>query len=194
MKDRWVQAAFKIFDIKAPDLIINDAYSILEGNGPFLQKDTAMRKSGIILASKELFACDYALLKLFGQKPDTDKFNQMATQRSFPGTLQSELELTNPDLLKKTFPIILPETDYKKLALPGMKLYIGELSDEMKNNFLQFLYYCRTFLLKDIKNLKTWHIIVGNIDPTKVPVMGKIVIFGSDAIKSTIEASFSLKN
>ena len=50
-----------------------------------------------------------------------------------------------------------------------MKLYIGELSDEMKNNFPQFLYYCRTFLLKDIKNLKTWHIIVGNIDPTKFP-------------------------
>lgn len=189
---RSLELCEKILFRKIPQLIINDGFYILEGNGPNFGLSSSCNRMEIMVIADDFYAGEYYTYKLFNLKPEEQKFIQFfQTQKTIPQDL-SQIDLIEGIPIEKPISIKLPETNLNKIKIPGLELRIGEINEETRYALQELLYHLETLFYKEGNNLGQWFIMAGNVPPS-APKMGKIILFGDSAISSTKDFEFRTK-
>ena len=177
----FVSFVSKIYSLKKPDIVINDLFYILEGAGPYIYKDSNLKKTGLMILGLDAIAVDIITLKLIN-------INNILYEEAVNGNLGihdiSRINIIgeNPDNIKiniKECVSKLEDINLPNFYIKAGKMYVGEF--EQAYHFLNFL---KSYMIKDIKYLFKTSFLIG-INPPEPETLNNIILFGDNAIKST---------
>ena len=178
-----------IFSIKKPSLVINDLFYFLEGAGPFIYKDSNLKRINLVVIGNDGVAVDLISLRLF------------------------EIELIDSDILLEARNRRLGITDMPNIKLIGENLEdirlkvdfcLSKLEDiNFKNTYVKsgrtcsgcfkeayhLLNLMKTHMTKDLKYIKKQSFLIGE-KPPKPESLENIILFGDCAIESTENRDF----
>ncbi|MBA7539163.1 hypothetical protein ES705_31442 [subsurface metagenome] len=178
-----------IFSVKKPSLVINDLFYFLEGAGPFIYKDSNLKRTNLIVVGNDAVAVDLITLRLF------------------------EIDLLNSDILLEARNRRLGITDIPNIRLIGENLEdikltvdfcVSKLEDiNLKNTYMKAGRICsgcfkeayhllnlmKTHMTKDLKYIIKQSFLVGE-KPPKPESLENIILFGDCAIESTENREF----
>jgi uncharacterized protein (DUF362 family) len=202
--DNWIKRSFEAYNWKAPILVINDAFNILEGNSPFIGINTTLQRTNKMILSNNIFAADWATLELFGLNPIENEFVKKAIDEGlikddFSKTLNiirmenlRNIKDTNDGKGTKNSRLVLfnpAESKLGNIKIRGLTVYQGVISQTDHYNLLLLLYQLQTLFYKDATNLETWAILVGK-NPPEPKNEKYLLIYGDDAITTTEKSDF----
>ncbi len=178
-----------VFSVKKPSLVINDLFYFLEGAGPFIYKDSNLKRTNLIVVGNDAVAVDLITLRLF------------------------EIDLLKSDILLEARNRSLGITDIPNIKLVGENLEaikltvdfcVNKLEDiNFKNTYVKAGRVCsgcfkeayhllnlmKTHMTKDLKYIIKQSFLVGE-KPPKPESLENIILFGDCAIESTEDREF----
>ncbi len=178
-----------IFSVKKPSIVINDLFYFLEGAGPFIYKDSNLKRTNLIVVGNDAVAVDLITLRLF------------------------EIDLLSSDILLEARNRRLGITDIPNIRLIGENLEdikltvdfcVSKLEDiNLKNTYMKAGRICsgcfkeayhllnlmKTHMTKDLKYIIKQSFLVGE-KPPKPESLENIILFGDCAIESTENREF----
>ena len=189
LKDQYKQdLASKIIDvysIKKPSLVVNDLFYILEGAGPFIYKDSNLKKTGIVVIGSDAIAVDTITLKLLNLDPEHDYLLSMAKKRNIGITELSKIRLIGENL--ENTKINIENCIYKleDINLRNFSIKMGNFCSGCFEHAYHFLNFMKTNMVKDLKYLSYKNSFLIGDNPLKGEnIDGNILLFGNCAIKS----------
>jgi len=190
LKDQYKQdLASKIIDvytIKKPSLVVNDLFYILEGAGPFIYKDSNLKKTGIVVIGSDAIAVDTITLKLLNLDPEHDSLLSMAKKRNIGITELSKIRLIGENL--ENIKINIEYCIYKleDINLRNFSIKMGQICSGCFEHAYHLLNFMKTNMIKDLKYLSYKNSFLIGDNPLKSEnVDNDILIFGDCAIRST---------
>ncbi len=188
-KKKLISRIFDIYDIKKPNLVINDLFHFMEGAGPFIYKDSKINPSKYIVCGNEAIATDYTTLKILGLNPeknflishwieknigilDLEKINLL-------GENLEEINLTFKQCKKRIEDIYVQKFNIKK----------GQICSGCFLQSYYLLNFLKTFLLKDLNYLPQCSYLFG-ANPLEPDSPNNIILYGDCAIKTTEKREF----
>lgn len=190
LKDQYKQdLASKIIDvysIKKPSLVVNDLFYILEGAGPFIYKDSNLKKTGIVVIGSDAIAVDSITLKLLNLDPEQDSLLSMAKKRNIGITELSKIRLMGENL--ENIKINVENCIYKleDINLRNFSINMGQFCSGCFEHAYHLLNFMKTNMVKDLKYLSHKNSLLIGDNPLKSENIDKdVVIFGNCAIRST---------
>jgi uncharacterized protein (DUF362 family) len=188
-KTNLISNILDIYTIKKPDLVINDLFYVLEGAGPFIYKDSNLKKTNYVVMGKNAVSVDVITLRMLN------------------------IEINNYDLIKEAYKRNLGIIDLEKIKILGevldenginIDLCASKLEDINVKNYrvksgkycsgcFKFAYHLLNFmksnLVKDLKYNPNNLFLVGQ-NPPEPDYYGNILLFGDCAINSTKNSDF----
>ena len=190
LKDQYKQdLASKIIDaytIKKPSLAVNDLFYILEGAGPFIYKDSNLKKTGIVIIGSDAIAVDTITLKLLNLDPERNSLISMAKKRNIGITELSKIRLIGENL--ETIKINIENCIYKleDIKLGNFTIKMGQTCSGCFEHAYHLLNFMKTNMVKDLKYLSSkTSFLIGDNPLKSEEVDNNILIFGDCAIRST---------
>jgi len=190
LKDQYKQdLASKIIDvysIKKPNLVVNDLFYVLEGAGPFIYKDSNLKKTGIVVIGYDAIAVDNITLKLLNLDPEHDILLSMAKKRNIGITELSKIKLIGENL--ENIKINIENCIYKleDINLRNFSIKRGHLCSGCLEHAYHLLNFMKTNMIKDLKYLSnTNSLLIGDNPLKSEDIDNNVVIFGNCAIRST---------
>ena len=163
-----------------PTLVINDAFYFLEGNGPFIQHKTRMIKPQRMIITTDIMAADWVTLSHFGL--------ETASHPYLSGN-KPDFTLVTTKGISKPPDFQAAETDPTQIPIRGLKLFLGEMTEGVRQALVYFLSRLQTLFFKDATNLENWAILAGT-NPPEPGDAKNILLFGDNAITSTRDHKF----
>jgi len=189
LKDQYKQdLASKIIDvytIKKPSLAVNDLFYILEGAGPFIYKDSNLKKTSIVVIGSDAIAVDTITLKLLNLNPEHDFLLSIAKKRNIGITELSKIRIIGENL--ENIKISIEQCIYKleDINLRNFSIKMGQICSGCFEHAYHLLNFMKTNMLKDLKYLSHKNSFLIGDNPLKSEKAdGNLLIFGDCAIKS----------
>ena len=190
LQDQYKQdLASKIIDvytIKKPCLVVNDLFYILEGAGPFIYKDSNLKKTGIVVIGSDAIAVDTITLKLLNLDPERNSLLSMAKKRNVGITELSKIRLIGENL--ENIKINIENCIYKleDINLRNFTIKMGQVCSGCFEHAYHLLNFMKTNMIKDLKYLSHKNSLLIGDNPLKSENFDNdVVIFGNCAIRST---------
>ncbi|MFX1312146.1 MAG: DUF362 domain-containing protein [Promethearchaeota archaeon] len=190
-KDRYKQELISnildIYSIKKPNLAINDLFFLLEGAGPYIYRDSNLKKTNLLIIGDDAVSVDLITLEMLNIDVNTHDLILGAQNRG--------LGITDLSKIK-----IFGEMDEKldvKLCVPNLQdinlinFFIGPglyCSGCFKQSY-HLLNLIKTNLIKDLKYNPTNSFLLGK-NPPEPKNLENIILFGDCAINSTKNSDF----
>jgi len=186
-KQELISNILDVYSIKKPDLAINDLFFLLEGAGPYIYKDSNLKKTGILIIGDDALSVDAITLKMLNVDVNTHDLISAAEKR--------ELGITDPSKIK-----IFGEME----ELLDVKFCVSNLQDiNLRNFFIGSGLYCtgcfkqsyhllnlmKTIMIKDLKYNPINSFLIGE-NPPKPKKLVNILLFGDCAINTTKNNDF----
>jgi hypothetical protein len=186
-KKDLVSKILDLFTIRQPNLVINDLFFILEGAGPYIYKDSKIKKTGLMVIGNDAILVDQISLKLLKLKESS----------LLEGVKEKNLTLFDPSNIK----ILGEKLDDNEVDID---LCVSKIQDLKVNNiciksgkycsgcFLKayhLLNFMKTHLRKDLKYNVDNSFLIGD-DPPEPENKANILLFGDCAVNSTIDHNF----
>ena len=190
--EQWINQSKEIYDKYQPALYINDAFNVLEGNGPYITKNTNEITPKLCFCSINPVALDQATLQHFSIDLEDSLINTIKLK----DTKGAPILISSPEKIQ-LLSVKRAITDPKMIYIRGLTQYIGKQNSGEIYQYLQFLYFLETYFVKDSIYLGDWAMISGAF-PENLMENGKfkhlkpesILIFGDSAINTTLDYDF----
>ncbi|MFX1573134.1 MAG: DUF362 domain-containing protein [Promethearchaeota archaeon] len=186
-KQEIISNILDVYSIKKPDLAINDLFFLLEGAGPYIFRDSNLKKTSLVVIGNDAISVDAITLKMLNVDVNTHDLLSAAQKRG--------LGITDFSKIK-----ILGETEDNL----DINLCVPKLQDiNLKNFFIGSGLYCsgcfkqgyhllnlmKTIMIKDLKYNPINSFLIGE-NPSEPTDLENIILFGDCAIRSTKNSDF----
>ncbi|MFW9901729.1 MAG: DUF362 domain-containing protein [Candidatus Thorarchaeota archaeon] len=188
-KKDLISNILKIYRIKQPDLVINDLFYILEGAGPFIYKDSNLRKTKLMIMGNDTIAVDLITLKLLNIEPDDNDLIKQARIMDFTIPEISNIKVLGEKIEENRINIDLCVPKIEDIKVQNISTYPGKYCTGCYKQAYHFLNFMKTYMVKDLKYNPDNCFLIGE-NPIMPDKSGNIILFGDCAINSTENYEF----
>ncbi len=172
-----------VFSLRKPDLVFNDIFYILERAGPYIYKDSNLKKTGLMIIGSDAVAVDTMTLKLLNYELMENKLLQEAVNKNLGISEISKIKVIGENL--DNIKIIIEDcvSQLEDINLPNFSIKTGKVSLGDFEQAYHFLNFLKTNMIKDIKYISKTSFLIGE-NPPEPEFSDNIIIFGKSAIES----------
>ncbi|MFX1493090.1 MAG: DUF362 domain-containing protein [Promethearchaeota archaeon] len=178
-----------VFMIKKPDLVINDLFYVLEGAGPFIYKDSNLKKTGFMVIGNDALAVDSITLELLNVDINKHDLLIEAREKKVGITDHSKIKLIGEDIDKNKLEIDFCASKLEDVEVKNTDIKKGRFCSGCFNQAYHLLNLMKSNMTKDLKYIKSQSLLIGE-KPQEPESLENILIFGDCAINSTKDRSF----
>ncbi|MGB5912338.1 MAG: DUF362 domain-containing protein [Promethearchaeia archaeon] len=178
-----------VFMIKKPDLVINDLFYVLEGAGPFIYKDSNIKKTGFIVIGKDAVAVDSITLELLNIDINKQDLLIEARDKKIGIVDLSKIKLIGENIDKNKLDINFCVSKLEDVEVKNTDIKKGRLCSGCFNQAYHLLNLMKSNMTKDLKYIERQSILIGE-NPQEPESLENILIFGDCAINSTKDRTF----
>ena len=179
-----MQNVINAFTIRKPDLVINDLFYILEGAGPYIYKDSKLKKTGLMVIGDDAIAVDIITSTILSYDVDQNLLLREARNRKLGIFDISKIQVIGENLNEIKINIQECVSKLEDILLPNFSIKTGNISVGDFEQAYHFLNLLKTHMIKDIKYISKTSFLVGD-NPPMPEDLSNVIIFGDAAIKST---------
>ena len=178
-----------VFTIKTPNLVINDMFYLLESAGPFIYKDSNLKKTGLIIAGDNMIAVDLITLKILNLEIDNNELILEAKKKSIYIPTLSRIKVRGENLEKININIEFCVSNLKDVNVRNIIIKSGKYCSGCFKEAYHLLNLMKTNMIKDLKYNPYNSFLIGE-NPIEPDILGNILLFGDCAINSTKNCKF----
>ena len=178
-----------VFMIKKPDLVINDLFYVLEGAGPFIYKDSNLKKTGFMVIGNDAVAVDSITLKLLNIDISKQDLLMEARDKKIGIADLSEIKLIGEDIDKNKLDVNFCASKLEDVEVKNTDIKKGRLCSGCFNQAYHLLNLMKSNMTKDLKYIEMQSLLIGE-KPQEPVSLENILIFGDCAINSTKNRTF----
>ncbi|MFW9988999.1 MAG: DUF362 domain-containing protein [Candidatus Odinarchaeota archaeon] len=188
-KKELVSKIFDVFTIKQPNLVINDLFYILEGAGPYVYKDSRLKKTGLILLGGNAISVDLITLDALNININTSELIREAQNKNMVIPKISDIKILGEKIEDIRTNIKLCASKLEDLRIRNVSINSGNYCSGCFRNAYHLLNFMKTYMDKDLKYNNINSLVIGE-NPTEPEKRGNIILFGDCAINSTMDYNF----
>ncbi|KKN28092.1 hypothetical protein LCGC14_0857820 [marine sediment metagenome] len=178
-----------VFTIKTPNLVINDMFYLLESAGPFIYKDSNLKKTGLIIAGDNMIAVDLITLKILNLEIESNELILEAKNKSINIPTFSRIKVRGENLEEINTNIEFCVSSLKDVNVRNIIIKLGKYCSGCFKEAYHLLNLMKTYMIKDLKYNPYNSFLIGE-NPMEPDILGNIVLFGDCAINSTKNRKF----
>ncbi|MFX1570515.1 MAG: DUF362 domain-containing protein [Promethearchaeota archaeon] len=188
-KKDFISNILKIYTVKQPDLVVNDLFYILDGAGPFIYKDSNLRKTKLMIIGNDTISVDLVTLKLLNIEPNDNDLIKQARTMDFTVPEISNIKILGEKIEENRVNIDLCVPKIENIKLQNISTYPGNYCSGCYKQAYHFLNFMKTYMVKDLKYNPDNCFLIGE-NPLVPDKSGNIILFGDCAINSTENYKF----
>ncbi|MFX1394405.1 MAG: DUF362 domain-containing protein [Promethearchaeota archaeon] len=183
-----------VFGIKKPDLIINDLFYILEGAGPYIYKDSNLKKTSIMVLGNDAVAVDAVTSKLLNLNTYINDLILDAEEKRLGIAQISKIRMLGENLEEVKFEIRKCVNKLEEIKLQSFSIKTGQFCSGCFKQAYHLLNLMKTNMIKDLKYITPYNSVLIGDNPPDPNNIGKdnIILFGECAINSTRKRKFKI--
>ena len=190
-KTTLISNILDIYAIKKPDIVINDLFYVLEGAGPFIYKDSNLKKTNFVVIGKNSVSVDFITLKLLNIETKDDDLIKEAYKRNLGIIDLEKIEILGEDLDENDVNIDLCVSKLEDINVKNFRVNSGKSCSGCFKSAYHLLNFMKTNMVKDLKYNPNNVFLVGQ-NPPEPDYFGNILLFGDCAINSTKNSNFRM--
>jgi len=188
-KNNLISNILDVFTIKQPNLVINDFFYLLEGAGPYIYKDSNLKKTGIVVIGNNAVSVDLITLKLLNIDIQKHDLILEANQRGLGIIDSQKINLLGEKIEDINIIIDLCESKLENINLKNIIVNSGRFCSGCYKQAYHLLNFMKTYMTKDLKYNPNNTFLVGQ-NPLEPELFKNILLFGDCAIESTKNSNF----
>jgi len=177
-----------LYELTQPDLVINDLFYVLEGAGPYIYKDSSLKKTGLTVAGKNGIVVDLITLKVLNEEFDKE-FIIEAEKRKIEIPNLSRIKIHGEKIEDIKTNIHLCESNLEKIRMLNFEVKSGKYCSGCLQQAYHFLNLMKTYMVKDLKYNPDNSFLIGE-NPSEPGNLGNTILFGTCSINSTKNYKF----
>ncbi|MFX0166426.1 MAG: DUF362 domain-containing protein [Candidatus Hodarchaeota archaeon] len=188
-KNDLISNVIDVFTIKQPDLVVNDLFYLLERAGPYIYRDSNLKKTGIVIIGNNAVPVDLTTLKLLNI--DIQNYNLIleANQRGLGTIDPQKIEILGEKIEDNKININLCISKLENINVKNIIVNTGHICSGCFKQAYHLLNFMKTYMTKDLKYNSKNAFLVGQ-DPLEPEHFTNVLLFGDCAIKSTNASNF----
>ncbi len=189
-KTDLISRILDIYEIKKPNLIINDLFYFMEGAaGPFIYKDSKINPIKHIVCGNEAIATDYITLKILGLNPKKNFLISHWIEKNIGISNLEKINLSGENLEDINLTFRQCKKRIEDIYVQKFNLKKGQICSGCFLQSYYLLNFLKTFFLKDLNYLPQCSYLVG-ANPLEPDSSNNILLYGDCAIKTTEKREF----
>ncbi len=191
-KQDLVEKIIDIYSIKKPDLVINDLFYVLEGAGPYIYKDSNLKKNSLTVLGSDALAVDIITTKIMNL--DENNLLLEARKRKIGFTDISKIKVIGEKLEDIKINIDECVTKLEDIKLRNFLINSGQICSGCFEKAYHLLNIMKTHMIKDLKYISPKNsFLIGENPQEPENLDNNIILFGDCAINSTKGLRFRKK-
>ena len=159
-KTKLTSKILDIFAIREPDLVINDFFYILEGAGPFIYKDSEIRKTGMMIIGNDAISVDLVTLNLLNFRNHENLLIKHAQEKNLRVPDFSNISLSGEKFEESIININQCVSTVQEIKLPNFCIKSGKYCSGCFVKAYHLLNFMKTYMVKDLKyNINNYKIV-----------------------------------
>ncbi|MHA1986277.1 MAG: DUF362 domain-containing protein [Promethearchaeota archaeon] len=188
-KTNLISNILDVYTINKPDLVINDLFYVLEGAGPFIYKDSNLKKTNFVVVGKNALPVDVITLRMLNIETNNYDLINEAYNRNLGIKDLEKIEILGEDLKEIDINIDLCVSKLEDINVKNFRVNSGRFCSGCFQYAYHLLNFMKTNMVKDLKYNPNNVLLVG-LKPTVPEKFGNILLFGDCAISSTKNSDF----
>ncbi len=186
-KQELISNILDVYSIKKPDLAINDLFFLLEGAGPYIYRDSNLKKTGLLIIGDDAVSVDLITLKILNIDINTHDLILAAQKRGLGITDLSKIKILGE--MDDNLDIKLCMPNLRDINLRNFFIVSGLYCSGCFKQGYHLLNLMKTIMIKDLKYNLINSFLIGE-NPPEPKNLENIILFGDCAINSTINSAF----
>ncbi len=178
-----------VFTIKQPNLIINDLYYMLEGAGPYIYKDSDLKKTGLMIIGEDAISVDLITLDALNININESELIQQAQNKNIIVPKISDIRILGEKIDDTRTNVKLCASKLDDIRVKNVSINSGRYCSGCFKQAYHLLNFMKTYMSKDLKYNNSNSLVIGE-NPTEPEKAGNIILFGDCAINSTKDYNF----
>ncbi len=178
-----------VYEIRKPDLVINDLFYLLEKVGPFIFKDSNLRKVNLMVVGKNILAVDIVTLGLLNLDFLKNSLTSEARFRKFGISTMEDIQLIGENIEENKINVELTVSNLEDIPVINTDIITGQYCTGCFMEAYRFLNFLRTAMVKDLKYIITQSFLIGK-NPPEPESNENVIVFGDCAINSSKNREF----
>ncbi|MFX1389710.1 MAG: DUF362 domain-containing protein [Promethearchaeota archaeon] len=183
-KQELITKILDVYAIKKPDLVINDLFYVLEGAGPYIYKESELRKTGFMVIGRDAIAVDRITMNLVNLEEDECILIKNAKKRYSLDQNPLDIKIIGEDLEDSKININQCISSIQDLKVHNIDIKSGKYCSGCFLKAYHLLNIMKTYMVKDLKYNFDNHFLIGD-KPPEPEISGNTFIFGDCAVNST---------
>jgi uncharacterized protein (DUF362 family) len=188
-KQDLITNILNIYEIRKPDLVINDFYYLLEKAGPFVFKDSNLKRTNMMIVGKEALAVDIITLVLMKLDYLKNPVVSEARFRKFGISNLEDIQNIGENIEESKIDIKLPVSRLEDIQVINTDIKTGQYCSGCFMEAYRMLNFLKTAMVKDLKYIINQSFLIGE-NPQEPESSENILIFGDCAINTTKDRDF----
>jgi uncharacterized protein (DUF362 family) len=178
-----------VFTIKQPNLVINDLFYILEGAGPYIYKDSNLKKTGLMIIGNDAITVDLITARVLNLDINNSELILKARNKNITIPQFSNIKISGEKIEDVRTNVELCVSNIEDIQVRNFSIKSGKFCSGCFKQAYHILNLMKTYMGKDLKyNIHNSFLIGEN--PTEPEDIGNIIIFGDCAVNSTKNYNF----
>jgi len=188
-KKNLISNILDVYKIKQPDLVINDLFYILEGAGPYIYKDSKIKRTNLMIIGDNAIAVDKVTLNTLNIEIESSELISQANNRNIDVPKLSNIKILGEKLEDIKTPIELCVSELEDIKTRSFSIHSGNICSGCFKQAYHLLNFMKTYMEKDLKyNIDNAFLIGEN--PPEPNKANNYFLFGDCAIKNTKNYKF----
>ncbi|MBN1215480.1 MAG: DUF362 domain-containing protein [Candidatus Lokiarchaeota archaeon] len=178
-----------LYSIVKPTLVINDIFYALEKAGPFIYKDSKLKKNNILIVGNDALATDIITLKSLGFDIEKNPLILECKKQAVNPNNFDDIKCYGEDLDELDLNLIPCYSNLDQIRAQNITIHSGEYCSGCYHKAYELLNFIKTLLPKDLKYLKECSLLIG-LNPPEPMNKKNILLFGECAKIATQNYDF----
>lgn len=190
-KQDLISNIIDVFAIKKPDLVINDLFFLLEGAGPYIYKDSKIKKTGIMVIGNDVIAVDSITSKILNFEEEENDLLLEAIERRLGTTDLSKIKIIGENFESININVENCVDKLDNINVTNFSIKTGQVCSGCFRQAYHLLNLMKTNMNKDLKYISTNSFLIGENPPEPDSLFkNNTLVFGDCAITSTKKSNF----
>ncbi len=178
-----------VFTIKQPNLVINDLFYILERAGPYIYKNSNLKKTGLMIIGDDAIAVDLITSQVLNLDINDSELIVQARNKNIIIPQFSNIKVLGEKVEDVRTDVELCVSNLEDVQVRNFSIKSGNYCSGCFKQAYHILNLMKTYMGKDLKYNIHNSFLVGE-NPSESENIGNIILFGDCAIKSTKNYNF----
>ncbi|NVM38089.1 MAG: hypothetical protein HWN81_21015, partial [Candidatus Lokiarchaeota archaeon] len=188
-KKNLISNIYDVFTIKQPVLTINDLFYILEGAGPYIYKDSDLKKTNLMIIGDNAISVDLITLNMLNIDINESELFQQAQNNDLVVPKISNIKILGEKLEDTRINVKLCVSKLEDIKVKNVSINSGKFCSGCFKQAYHLLNMMKTYMGKDLKYNFSNSFMIGE-NPPEPKKAENIILFGDCVINSTKDYNF----